>query len=474
MQEEQPVEKLQNHDSVESDLGSIDVTPEEIPVTPELIGSSPGKISRLIEEAPAQQGAKVLEQLPLDRAAAVGEYLDPKTAARIFKEIDAGTAASIILAMHRPEAAMVLSEMDPDDRVDILGLVDREAHDELLSELDAAMAAETRNLEQYHPDTAGGIMTTDVTAVYEYLTVDDAINLLRRLSEELEQIFYVYVIDRLGRLVGVLSMRDLILARPERQLRHIMIKNVRSVPATMDQEEVARIMRESGYLALPVVDDRNRLIGLITVDDVVDVIQEEATEDVQKLFGAGPEERLNSPWHYSYRKRVGWLLVNLLTAFAGASIVAAFEATIAEIAMVAALMPIVSAVGGNASVQAMAVTVRGLIEGRPDRRLIRQVLVRELFAGIANGFTVGIVILVVAVGYAMGNLPFVKAVEFGMIVGVSMIINVTFGCMIGTGMPIIIHRLGFDPAQSATIFTTASTDVLGFFLLLGLVTLVLL
>ncbi len=440
----------------------------EIEITPELLSSSPGKISHAIEEGPPRQGARVLEMLPLDQAAAVGEYLDPKTASRIFKEVDPGTAAGVILAMNRPEAAMVLAEMDPDDRVDILGLVDQVAHDELLAELDVAKAAETRELEAYPPDTAGGIMTTDVTALYEYLTVEDAIAMLRKLSEELEQMFYVYVIDRIGRLVGVLSMRDLILAKPSRQLRNIMIRNVRAVPATMDQEEVARIMRQSGYLAMPVQDEAGKLIGLITVDDVVDVIQEEATEDVQKLFGAGAEERLNSHWTLSFRKRVGWLAVNLVTAFGGAAVVSAFASTIEEVAVLAALMPIVSAVGGNASVQAMAVTVRGLSEGAPDRQLLRQVFRRELLAGIANGLVVGLIMLVVAAVIGLRTFTGIQTIEFGAIVAVSMLINVTLGCLIGTGVPMLMARLGFDPAQSATIFATALTDIFGFFLLLGM------
>ena len=433
----------------------------EIVVTDELLNAPPRKLAELIEEAPRRQGAHVLEQLELGQASAVAEYLDPKTAAAIFKEVDSGTAAGVMLAMNRAEAAMVLAEMDPDDRVDILGLVDTEAHDELLAELDVAQAAETRQLESYSPDTAGGIMTTEVTALYEYLTVEDAIALLRKLSEELEQMFYVYVIDRIGRLLGVLSMRDLILARPNRRLRDIMIKNVRSVPASMDQELVARLMRDSGYLAMPVVDDIGKLIGLITVDDVIDVVQEEATEDLQKMFGAGAEERLASPWQLSFKSRVWWLLINLLTAFAAGAVVGIFEDTITKIAVLAVYMPIIAGMGGNASAQAMAVAVRGLATGHVDRRLIRRVIVKELIVGFLTGLICGLVTAIVAILW-QGN-P-----ALGVLVFVALLFNHTLACSTGAGIPFVMKRLGFDPAQSATIFATTITDVCGFFALLGL------
>ncbi|MGC4033378.1 MAG: magnesium transporter [Tepidisphaeraceae bacterium] len=446
-------------DSLEPSVLSIDaVTTEELLISP------PRVLSEMIEEAPRRQGALVLEKLPIDRAVAVSEYLDPKTAASIFKEVDAGTAAALVLGMNRVEAAMVLAEMDPDDRVDILGLVDAEAHDELLAELDHAKRAETRHLESYAPDTAGGIMTTQVTALYEYLTVDDAIQMLRKLSEELEQMFYVYVIDRMGHLVGVLSMRDLILAKPSRRLRDLMIKGVRSVPAGMDQEDVAKFMRETGYLAVPVVDDDARLVGLITMDDVIDVVTEEATEDVLKMFGAGAEERLNSPWYFSFKSRVWWLLINLGTAFLAGSVVGVFEETISKIAVLAIYMPIIAGMGGNASAQAMAVAVRGLATGNVDKKLLFHVVRRELIVGILTGVICGVVTALVAMLWQGSPV-------LGLLVCAALIINHTLACASGAIIPFIMKRLGFDPAQSATIFATTVTDVGGFFALLGLATL---
>src|SRR5438309_1935801 len=267
-------------------------------------------------------------------------------------------------------------------------------------------------------------MTSEVTALYEYITVENAIQLLRRLNEELEQMFYVYVINRRGQLVGVLSMRDLILAKPDSQLRNIMIKNVRSVPATMTQHEVAKLMRNYGYLAVPVVDQDNALLGIITLDDVVDVIQEEATEDVQRMFGAGAEERLASPWHFSFRKRAWWLVVNLATAFLAGWVVSLFDHTLKLYTALTIYMPIVAGMGGNASAQAMSVAIRGLATGRVDRALLRHVIARELYVGILTGIVIGLITAVVAVLW-QGS-PW-----FGVVVGLALIVNHTLACTSG-------------------------------------------
>jgi magnesium transporter len=434
----------------------------------------PARIAAQVEEMPSVEASEVVASLEPDRAAAVAEYLDPVTAARILTEMHAAVAATVIAAMQPPEASMVLTHIDPDDRVDILEHVPQPLHDELVRELEPAEAAEVRQLEQYPPDTAGGIMTTQVTALYEYLSVDDAITLLRKLSQELEQMFYVYVINRAGKLVGVLSMRDLILARPTRVLRDIMIKGVRAVPVTMDQEEVARFMARYRYLAVPVVDADERLVGLITADDVQHVAEEEATEDVQRLFGAGAEERLNSPWQLSFRKRVWWLIVNLATAFLAAGIVGLFEHTIEKLAILAAYMPIIAGMGGNASAQAMAVTVRGLSTGAVDKRVLRHVLIRETIVGVLTGLICGALTFGVAVLFPGNDIGRDRALLLGVVVWSALAINHTLACTTGAAIPFVMKKLGFDPAQSATIFATTVTDVCGFLALLGLASWVLL
>ena len=429
-------------------------------------GEEPRDVAARIEEIPAADGADVLENLPPDEAADVAEYLDPTTAGAILSEMDPTLAASVVTDMEVPEASMVLAAMDPDDRVDVLEHVPNPMHDALVGEMDAEDVEEVRQLEQYPPDTAGGIMTTEVTALYEYLSVAEAINQLRELNERLEQMFYVYAIDRRGHLIGVLSMRDLILARPERLLRQVMRPNVVSVPATMDQEQVARLMRRFNYLAMPVVDERNRLVGLVTVDDVVDVVEEEATEDVQKMFGAGAEERLTSQWAFSFKKRVWWLLVNLLTAFMAAAVVGLFSDTIQKWVVLAFYMPIIAGMGGNASAQAMAVAVRGLALGQVDRALLGRVLGRQFLVGLATGVTIGLVTGLIAATFHHD-----QGWSLAMVVTLALVINHTIAAVSGAGIPFVMNALGFDPAQSATIFATTVTDVGGFFSLLGLASL---
>jgi len=436
-------------------------------------------VAERIEDISAVDAAEVLRGMSIERAADVAKYLDPQTAAKIISEMPADLAAELVSQMGRADGSLLLAEMDPDDRVDVLEHIETEAHDELVKNLSSDDQDEVRRLEQYASDTAGGVMTTHVTALYEYISVGDAVETLRKLHDELEQMFYVYVIDKRGALVGVLSMRDMILSRPAMILRDIMIKGVRSVPVTMDQEEVAKFMRKYRYLAVPVVGQGNILLGLITADDMADVIIDEATEDVQKMFGAGAEERLNSPWQLSFRQRVWWLVVNLGTAFVAAAIVGLFEGTIQKIAILAAYMPVVAGMGGNASAQAMAVTVRRLSMGTVDKKLLYHVIKREFFVGFLSGIVIAVITSTIAIAYhsAMEHDPkdiYVSPWMLGVVVGLALIINHTIATVSGAGIPFIMKKLGFDPAQSATIFATTVTDVVGFFALLGLAAILLL
>ena len=447
------------------DLPDIDDSPQAVADRLELAMAGEGADG----EGPltAADAAHEMSDLDSTEAAAVAGRMTPESCAAVVAEMSAERAADVISELHPDHAAAVLGELDPDDRVDILEHVDEELHDHLVDRLDPEDAEDVRTLEQYEPDTAGGIMTTEVTALYEGLTVQNAIDQLRKLADELEQMFYVYVIDKRGHLVGVLSMRDLILANPARKLSEIMIAGVRSVRADEDQEAVAQLMRKYNYLAMPVVDGQHRLIGLITIDDVADVLEEEATEDAQIMFGAGAEERLTSPWTLSFSKRTGWLVVNLATAFVAGAVVGGFDKTIGALPILAVFMPIVGGMGGNASAQAMSVAIRGLSVGRVDRGVLLHVLARESIVGLLTGLIIGAIAAGAAFFY--GDLPSTSAkLVFGGVVAAALVINHTMACTTGAAIPFLMKRLGFDPAQSATIFATTVTDVVGFFSLLGL------
>lgn len=442
-------------------LESSDESPEEIP--------RDEAVAQQIEEIPAADGADVMEGLSYQDAADVAEYLDPETAGRILAEMDPQAAAHVMDEMEAPEASRVVASMDPDDRVDVLEHVSDKVHDAIVKELDPADRADIQHLEQFPPDTAGGIMTTQVTSLTEDLTIEQAITELRRMNEEYEQMFYVYVVDSRRHLIGVLSMRDLILSKPEKRLNQIMRTEVARVPTMMDQEQVARLMRRNNFLAMPVVDDYNRLVGLITVDDIVDVIQSEATEDVQRMFGAGPEERLSSPWTYSFRQRIGWLEVNLATAFLAAWVISWFDNTIALVPVLAAYQSIVSGMGGNAGAQALAVAIRGIALGEGVRGMLVRVLYREavvgLFAGVVIGISAGIP---AAFGIFGGGLHTYNPVVLSAVVAVALMVNHLLACTTGVLIPFAMRALGFDPAQSATVWATTVTDCCGFFATLGI------
>jgi magnesium transporter len=426
------------------------------------------RVAKQIEELPASEGAQVLRDMSPSEAADVAEYLDPETAGRIFAEMDPEAAAHVLESMEPPEASMVVAAMDPDDRVDVLERLPDDVHEAIVREMTPKDRAEVDLLEQYPPDTAGGIMTTDVTALSEDFSIEEAVSELRRLHEQYEQMFYVYVIDRRRHLIGVLSMRDLILAKPDRKLRQIMRTEVARVPATMDQEQVAQLMRKNGYLALPVVDDQNRLIGLVTVDDVVDVMAEEATEDVQKMFGAGAEERLSSPWTFSFRQRILWLEVNLATAFLAAWVISRFESVIAAVPVLAAYQSIVSGMGGNGGAQALAVAIRGMALGEGGGRIIRHVLYREAVVGLVTGIVIGITTAIPAAFGVFGNGGHYNYLVLAGVIAAALMINHLLACITGVAIPFMMKWLGFDPAQSATVWATTVTDCCGFFATLGI------
>jgi magnesium transporter len=315
-------------------------------------------------------------------------------------------------------------------------------------------------LLEYAEKTAGRIMNPKVFALAEDITAGEAITALQG-SRDVEVVFYLYVIDARRHLVGVVSLRRLLLVAPDTPLKRIMTTDLISVRADMDQEEVARLVASYNLLAIPVVDEENKLVGVITVDDVIDVIKDEATEDVYRLAGVAGDDRVFTPAAESLRKRLPWLLINLATAFLAASVVGLFKNTIDKVVALAIYMPVVAGMGGNAATQTLTVIVRGIALGELTWSNTRKALFKEAAVGVGNGIACGTIGAVVA--WLFSSDPWL-----GGILAMAMIINMFVASTAGTLIPLMLRALKVDPALASSVFITTLTDVFGFFSFLGL------
>lgn len=439
------------------------------PDPPDDHGAAVADARALAQQHPADV-ADVIEGLAPEAGAELLEALAPEHAAEALEQMDEAAAHEYVEELAPETAGEALALMAPDDAADILGELPAAQREQILDNIPDAERGEIETLLQYPPESAGGVMSTDVTALLAGMSAGQAIAALRQLAREAEQIYYTYVVDEQRRLVGVLSLRDLLLARDNARLRDIMIRQVTAVPATLDREEVAALLSKYGYFALPVVDAQNRLLGIVTIDDVVDIIQKEATEDMQRMVGAGGDERIDSPVRFVLKRRTAWLLINLGTAFLAAAVVGAFRTTIEKLAILAALQTIVAGQAGNTGLQSMAVMIRSLATGDTRGVGLLRILFRELWIGCGSGALVGAAALGVGLGWCtLTGEPYWVAGVLGAALFSSMMIATVCGAMV----PWTMRRFGFDPAQSASIILTTITDVTGFAIFLAFATLIL-
>jgi len=409
--------------------------------------SQPDEMARQLEGFESKEAAKVLDRLPTESGAAVLNRLNPAFASELLAWVTPAAAAGFLKHVPLKAASNVL-----------LG-ADAKVRESVLAALPETRAGRLREQMAYAPETAGGIMIPRVLSLSIDLNVQEAITAVRKAPEE--SVYYLYVTDREGRLEGVLSMRKLLLAGPKEPVRDLLHREVVSVPVHMDREEVARIMDQKGFVALPVVDADGRLLGVVTHEEALDTVREEAFEDLQRMAGAGGDERALSPLGLVIRKRLPWLTLNLGTAFLGSAVVGLFEGVIAQMTALAVLMPVVSAVSGNTGVQALSVIIRGLAvrEIAPGNR--RRVLFKEALGGACNGAWVAIMAGLVA--WAWFGRP-----GLGLVIGAAMILSMVAASLLGAAVPLVLRALGRDPAQSSSIFVTTLTDVIGFGSFLGL------
>jgi magnesium transporter len=393
------------------------------------------------------------------RVRAVAE-LPPEIASSALAEMETGEHPEEILRAVGPDyAAELVDELPTDDAADIVAELPPEERAAVLAEVEDR--ADVERLLTYPEDSAGGLMTTEVVAVDQDATLAEAIAEIRLQSGEGDEPYQVYAVDRDRRLRGTIPIARLVVWPPDRRVRDVMTPTPAAVRPDQDQEQVARLMARYNLAAVPVVDQGDRLLGRITFDDVIDVVEAETTEDLLKFGGVNPHEDLTAPWTTAVRTRLPWLYVNLLTASLAGAVVFLFRETIARVVLLAVWMPIIAGMGGNAGTQALAVTVRLLALGQlpPDRAVA--VVRKEALLGVVKGVAVGVV--VGAAAWISGD-----SWLLGVVVLLAMTGNLLVAGFVGAFIPLLLRRFGIDPAVASSVFVTATTDVCGFLLLLGL------
>lgn len=354
----------------------------------------------------------------------------------------------------------LLNHAPVDDAVLLLKAIGQERRDALLPTLHDVVRHRLANLLAYPAGSAGAIMTTEFLAIAQEQTVDDAIRIVREYPE-LDTAFYIYVIDAEKRLVGVASLRQLVLARPTQRLSALMRTDVVTIAPYATQGEAAQLTAAHDFLAIPVVDEARHLLGIITVDDVIDVVTEEATQDMYRLQGLSEEDRILSPIHKSARMRLPWMVINLATAFLAAMVVGMFESTIEQLVVLATFMPVVAGMGGNGGTQALTVVTRGIALGEIEFSSAWRTIVKECIVGIIVGIATGLI--TAGVAYVWKGNPWL-----GFILFLAMVTNLAIAGFSGAAVPLLLRAMKQDPALGGSIILTTFTDVGGFFAFLGL------
>jgi magnesium transporter len=408
--------------------------------------TNPEAAAHALEGMGVEEAGEVIAELPASDLGPVMERLTPHAAGRILAVVGNDHAQALLAAMQPRQAAAVLQHIPHDQR------------EAALAALPQSTARQLRDVLSYPRETAGGIMDPQVSSIPIDVTVEQAIALIRRAPPG--TLYYLYITGRDGTLMGVLRMRDLLLAAPHEPIEPLVQRDVASVLAPTDREEVATLMRQRGFAALPVVDNDGRLLGVVKHDEVLDTVQQEAFEDMQKMVGAGGDESTLSPLSTVLKRRLPWLYVNLLTAFLASAVVSVFEDILARVTALAVLLPIVSGQGGNGGAQALAVVIRGLALREILPGAAWGLLIKELLAGILNGVAVALVTAGVVLLWS-------GSWGIALVIGLAMIVNMAVAGLAGGAIPLLLKHWGRDPAQSSSIFLTTVTDVVGFASFLG-------
>jgi magnesium transporter len=404
--------------------------------------------------------ADVLTALDDEERLAAVQALPAELSSQALAEMPEEAHASETLAALDPgRAAAIVRELDDDDAADILGELDPAQQEQILSGI--LDRSEVDRLLRYDEETAGGRMTAQVVTALTTDTVSDTLESVRRQAGETDDFSQIFVVDPEGRYRGVLSFKALVVNPGTRMVSEVMDPADLTVHPETDQEEVARLMARYNVPAIAVVDHQERLLGRVTFDDVIDVVEAETTEDLLRFGGVSADEELAAPWNTTIQTRLPWLYVNLLTAFLAASVVVLFQDTLARTLLLTAWMPIIAGLGGNTGTQALAVTIRRIALGQIQANRALGVITKEVTVGLVNGVALGASVGLVALVTGQG-------VRLGLVVFLAMTGNLMLAGFLGAFIPLLMRRLGVDPAVASSVFVTPFTDMVGFALLLGL------
>ena len=404
--------------------------------------------------------AGVLESMPEDEAAGALKSLPIPLAARVVKVLQISYAAELLKAADDHMMIEMTAHLDPQFLASIIMLLPQDARERMSKHISGKLKDQIRELLEYPEGSIGRTMTTDFVALKKNNRAEEAIEKIRSLAKRKYPSSYVYVVDEENRLIGVLNMRDLMLADPEKTLDEISRKDFFALHCFTDGQDAANELAKRKFFAAPVVDSENHILGIIKAERMIQGVQDEMTKDIQRMFGAGADERVFSTILFSLKKRLPWLHINLATAFLAASVVALFEGIIAQLTILAVFLPVVAGQGGNAGAQSLAVVMRGIVMREIPKDKFFALVFKEAKIGAINGAVIGAVTALVAwVWY--GN-PFL-----GLVIGLGMLVNLILAGLAGASIPLIMKKIGIDPAQSSSIILTTVTDVVGFVAFLG-------
>jgi len=420
-------------------------------------------LRRHIEELHPADLADLMEQLEDDEILGIINILKPEDAGNVLIEISSPIQESIVNKLDDNKVARILNELDSDDATDIVSNLSRERSQKIIDLVHPEVSEELRKLSGYETDTAGGIMALEFVSVNADSTIGEAIEIIREKRGEVGNLYYVWVVDEFNKLVGVVSLKDLVLESHDKKIKHTMNPDVISADVDMDQEEVARIAKQYDLINIPVVDSQHRLIGRITNDDIIDVMEEEANEDISLMAGVIDYEiSEGSPLKIS-KARLPWLFLGLLGGILSASIISHFHTSIEKILALSFFIPVVMAMGGNTGTQAATVVIRGLATGDINVVHTGKRLLTELWVALINGVMCGILLALVVTFW-------LSDAKLGLAVGASLITVILFSGSFGAFIPFLLQKLNIDPALAAGPFITTSNDIIGLFIYLSIIT----